>query len=269
MTAWTQTAVATFTATIGVMFVLWALSVRRRDASIVDIYWGPGFALIAWLAWWINGAAAGRPLAVALLATLWGGRLGVYLWWRNSGAGEDARYAAMRRRHGDRFAVVSLYTVFGLQAVLMWIVSLPLQAVPLAGALVPLGALDALGALLFAVGFTFESVGDWQLARFRADPANRGAVMQRGLWAWTRHPNYFGDFTVWWGFACFATAAGAWWTVIGPVVMSVLLLRVSGVTLLERSLRRSKPAYADYAARTPAFFPRPPAFFPRPPRRAP
>jgi len=138
----------------------------------------------------------------------------------------------------------------------MWIVSLPVQAA--ASSRGDLGALDALGVLLFGAGFLFESVGDWQLARFKADPANRGRVMDRGLWAWTRHPNYFGDFLLWWGLFALAASAGRWWTAVGPAVMSVLLMRVSGVTLLERGLARSKEGWSDYAARVPAFFPRPP-----------
>lgn len=258
MTGWAATAPWTLAATAAVMSGLWAISLRRRDASIVDIYWGPGFALIAWTAWWINSPPGWRAMLVVVLATMWGLRLGAYLWWRNRGAGEDPRYTAMRRHYGERFGLVSLFTVFGLQALLMWIVSLPLQAVQVADGAPSFGVLDAAGLVLFAIGFTFECVGDWQLARFRADERNRGAVMDRGLWSWTRHPNYFGDFTVWWGFACFALAVGAWWTTIGPALMSFLLLRVSGVTLLERGLRRRKPKYAEYAARTSAFFPRPP-----------
>jgi len=249
---------ATLGATAAIMFALWLLSLRLRDVSIVDIYWGPGFAVIAAVAWYLNDPGTARSAVVPVLAALWGLRLGVYLGWRNRGKPEDYRYAAMRRRHGERFALISLVQVFGLQAALMWIVSLPLQAVQFAGVTRPFALLDWLGVALFATGFAFESIGDYQLARFKADPANRGVVMDRGLWAWTRHPNYFGDFTVWWGFASLALAAGAWWTIIGPVVMSVLLLRVSGVALLERGLRKTKPAYADYAARTSAFFPMPP-----------
>lgn len=242
--------------TAGAMGALWLLSLRLKDASIVDIFWGPGFALIAWSAWAI-GVGGTRATVAAGLVSLWGLRLGSYLYLRNHGKGEDYRYVAMRRRHGDRFPLVSLYTVFGLQAVVMWVVSLPVQAVQ-ASAPAALGLLDGLGVALFAVGFLFESVGDLQLARFKADPSNEGKVMDRGLWAWTRHPNYFGDCTLWWGLGCFAFAAGAWWAAIGPIVMSVFLLRISGVTLLERGLKRRKPEYEDYIRRTSSFFPMPP-----------
>jgi steroid 5-alpha reductase family enzyme len=171
----------------------------------------------------------------------------------------DFRYAQMRRSRGDRFWLASLYLVFGLQGLLMWIVSLPIQLVQVPGATAaPLGRLDLLGFLLWGTGVAFEAIGDWQLARFRADPANRGRVCDEGLWAWTRHPNYFGDALMWWGLYCFAAAAGATWTAVGPVVMTVLLLEVSGVALLERSLRSSRPGYADYVARTSAFLPLPP-----------
>jgi steroid 5-alpha reductase family enzyme len=247
----------TLAVTAAAMLALWLVSLWRRDVSIVDIYWGPGFVLIGWVAWLLN-AGGSRGTLVALLVSVWGLRLGGYLWLRNRGKDEDYRYAAMRKRYGERFAFVSLYLVFGLQMVLMWIVSLPVQAVQVAGP-AGLGLLDWLGVALVAVGLFFESVGDYQLARFKADPAHAGMVMDRGLWAWTRHPNYFGDFTVWWGLACFALAAGAWWALIGPLVMSILLLRVSGVALLERGLEKSKPGYADYVRRTPAFFPRPPS----------
>jgi steroid 5-alpha reductase family enzyme len=241
------------------MLCLWLLSLWRRDASLVDVYWGPGFGLIAAVAWSVGegGDAERRALSLALV-WLWGLRLGGYLLWRNWGAGEDYRYQAMRRHYGERFALVSLGTVFGVQGVLQWLVSLPVQVVHFsAGG--PLGSLDAAGVLLFAVGLGFEALGDWQLARWKADPAHRGQVMDRGLWRYTRHPNYFGDCCVWWGLFAIAlsTPVGVW-TLPAPLLMSFLLLRVSGVTLLERGLRKRRPAYADYAARTSAFFPLPP-----------
>jgi steroid 5-alpha reductase family enzyme len=253
----TLAATAAFSA--AAMSGLWLLSLVKRDASIVDVWWGPGFAAIAWLAFALGagGDPARRVLSLALVS-IWGLRLGGYLLWRNWGEPEDARYAAMRRRQGARFARQSLVTIFGLQGTLMWLVSLPVQVVQVSSG-GGLGGLDALGVAVFAVGLTFEAVGDAQLARFRADPANAGQVMDRGLWRYTRHPNYFGDFCVWWGLFAIALATPAGpWTLVSPVVMSVLLLRVSGVTLLERSIGRRRPAYADYAARTSAFFPRPP-----------
>ena len=190
------------------------------------------------------------------LVTLWGLRLAIYLAWRNSGHEEDRRYQAIRRRNEPNFALKSLWLIFGFQAALAWVISLPLAGA-VAGS-VSLGLLDALGVILFAVGLLFEAVGDLQLARFKSDPANAGRVMDRGLWRWTRHPNYFGDFCVWWGFYLLALGAGAWWSIAGPLIMSFLLLRFSGVRLLERDIGERRPAYAEYVRRTNAFFPGPP-----------
>jgi len=242
-----------------VFFALWQVSLRRRDASLVDVYWGPGFAAIAAIAYAGAPAPGARGALLLAMTALWGLRLGAHLGWRNRGRGEDPRYAAMRRRHGERFARVSLWTVFGLQAALMWVVSLPVQVALLRPAAAGLGALDAIGAALWATGLFFESVGDWQLARFRADPASRGQVMDRGLWRYTRHPNYFGDALAWWGiFAVAASTRAGRWTLPSPMLMTFLLLRVSGVPLLERSLVRTRPGYRAYAERTSRFVPRPP-----------
>lgn len=239
------------------MIVLWAASVRLRDASIVDVAWGPAFAAEAWTAVAVAGPSA-RGVLAAVLTTAWGLRLAVHLAARRRGHGEDRRYAALRAAHGPRFAAESLVTVFLLQAALVWIVSLPLQAAAARGAAAPLGPLDAAGALLALAGIAVEATADAQLARFLARPERRGQVMQQGLWRWSRHPNYFGDFTVWWGLGLLGAAAGAAWTLVGPAIMSGLLLRVSGVTLLERTIGDRRPGYAEYAARTSAFFPWPP-----------
>jgi steroid 5-alpha reductase family enzyme len=251
---------STLLLSLAAMALLWLLSLRLRDASIVDVWWGPGFALIAAAS--IALAPGGDPARAALvvcLTTLWGLRLGAYLLWRNAGKAEDPRYQAMRRRHGDRFGRVSLLSVFGLQGLLQWFVSLPLQLAQTGGPTGGLGALDYAGGALFAVGFGFESLGDLQLARFKADPANRGRVMERGLWRYTRHPNYFGDCLVWWGLWLVACGApGGVLTLASPALMTVLLRRVSGVALLERGLVKRKPGYVDYVARTSAFFPLPP-----------
>lgn len=238
------------------MLALWAVSLARRDASIVDIWWGPGFAAVAALAWALAPAPGARGALLLAMAAVWGLRLGGHLAWRNHGRGEDPRYARMRRRHGERFGRVSLVTVFGLQGVLQWGISLPLQVAPLRPGDAALGALDAAGLAVFAVGLFFEAVGDLQLARFRAEPANRGRVMDRGLWRYTRHPNYFGDCLAWWGLWLVAagTPLGPW-TIVSPLAMTFLLLRVSGVPILERGLAKTRPGYAAYAARTPAFVP--------------
>jgi len=238
----------------GYMLSLWVLSTRKRDASVVDPAWGPGFLGIAVVALLASGSAPTRARLATALVAVWALRLGIHLAWRARGAAEDPRYAAMRRRHGERFAWVSLFSVFGLQGALMWIVSLPLQLVPSAGTGWSWTAV--LGAALWAVGMFFEVVGDAQLTRFRADPANAGRVLDTGLWRYTRHPNYFGEFLIWWGI-WLATLSGPdrLWSALSPVLMSYLLLRVSGVPLLERGLARTRGGYADYVARTPAFFP--------------
>ncbi len=241
------------------MGALWLLSLALGDASIVDVFWGLGFVVIAAISLLCTDAdgSARRWLLVAMVC-LWGLRLAGYLLWRNTGRGEDPRYRAMRRHWGARFWWVSLVSVFALQGVLMWIVSLPVQLGLLAPG-GPLGALDALGVVLFAVGICFETVGDWQLARFRADPANAGRVMDRGLWRTTRHPNYFGDACVWWGiFAVALSTPWGPWSAVGPTLMTFLLVRVSGIPMLERSIGKRRPGYAEYARRTSAFFPWPP-----------
>jgi steroid 5-alpha reductase family enzyme len=240
------------------MVALWVVSVLVRDASIVDLFWGPGFAVTAWTSHLLTPDPTPRAWLVAILVTLWALRLAAHLARRNLGQGEDSRYRAMRRHHGDRFPLVSLGTVFLLQAGLMWVVSLPLQAVHLRGTEIPLGVLDWLGVALWGVGLTFETVADLQLARFRRTPGQSGQVLERGLWRYSRHPNYFGEFLVWWGFGLIALAAGAWWALVGPAVMTVLLLKVSGVTLLESTIVDRRPGYRDYIARTSAFLPWPP-----------
>ena len=251
---------ATATAAALAVLAVWVLSLLLRDASIVDIYWGPGFTVIGLTAYLVGeGGDPGRRALIVGLTALWSARLGLYLLWRARQHGEeDPRYQAMRRRWGPRFPLISLATVFSFQALLMWIVSLPVQVTQVAGD-APLGPLDLLGAALFFAGFLFEAVGDAQLARFRADPASAGQVMDRGLWRYTRHPNYFGNALLWWGL--FAIALGTPYgpyTIVSPLLMTFLLLRVSGVALLERSIGKRRPAYAAYVERTSAFVPMPP-----------
>jgi len=245
-------------AVAGAMVLLWLWSLPLRNASIVDAFWGSAFVLAAWTAALAaQGGGPRRALALALV-TAWGLRLSLHLLRRNAGHGEDPRYAAMRRGHGPRFWWVSLFTVFLLQAALAWVISLPVQVAVVAPA-TPLGPLDALAAALWAVGVAFEAVGDWQLARFRRDPGSRGRVLDTGLWRYTRHPNYFGDACAWWGLGLLGVAAGAPWTLVSPALMTFLLLRVSGVALLEKDIAGRRPAYRDYVARTSPFFP----WFPR------
>ncbi len=234
----------------------WLASLWFRDASLVDRYWGGGFVLVAavTMALAYDGGWRG-PLLFAMSAA-WGLRLSIYLTWRNWGKGEDYRYQAMRVRRGASFSWTSLFTVFLLQGALTWFISLPLQIGIAAGGPSGLTVLDAAGGALWLLGLAFESVGDAQLARFKANPANRGRVMDRGLWRYTRHPNYFGDAMVWWGMYLVAAATGAGaYTFLSPLVMHFFLMRVSGVALLERKLVKTREGYAEYAARTNAFYP--------------
>jgi steroid 5-alpha reductase family enzyme len=242
-------------AMIGLALVAWGIATLRRNVGLVDVFWSLFF---------LAGAAAyaaatttldTRGLLVLGLVAAWAVRLAGYLAARNWNAPEDHRYRAMRMRNDPGFAWKSLYLVFGLQALLAWLISAPLAAA--IGSSRSIGALDAVGAALVAFGIGFEALADAQLARFKAQPANAGRVMDRGLWRFSRHPNYFGEFCVWWGFYAMALAAGGWWTAFSPIVMSVLLLKVSGVALLEKDIGERRPAYRNYASRTNAFFPGP------------
>lgn len=253
-----QTFVVTLVTLLIAMLALWSISLVKRDASIADVFWGAGFVLIAWVALTFNSPVAWRAWLVAVLTSIWGLRLAFHLLLRNLKHTEDRRYAAMRSQHGPRFWWVSLFTVFLLQGAILWFISLPVQVVAAQKVLNGFSVFDALGITLWAIGFFFESVGDWQLARFKAEPSNQGKVMDRGLWRYTRHPNYFGDFCIWWGLYVICASGGAAWTLLSPILMAFLLMRVSGVTLLESNIKDRRPAYAAYQARTNAFFPAPP-----------
>lgn len=230
----------------------WLLSLAKRDVSIVDSLWSL-FFLLAVLVYAANADTGPRAWLLIALVAAWAARLAGYLTWRNWGEPEDRRYQAIRARNQPGFAWKSLYLVFGLQGLLAMIIAMPLF-VGLSGT-APLGMLDALGVALWIVGFGFETIGDWQLARFKANPANRGRVLDTGLWRYTRHPNYFGEATLWWGYFLIAAAAGGGWTLFAPLLMTLLLLRVSGVTLLEQDIHERRPAYRDYIARTNCFIP--------------
>ncbi|MGA1345906.1 MAG: DUF1295 domain-containing protein [Ilumatobacteraceae bacterium] len=241
-----------------VMLTTWLVSIAIRNASIVDIVWGLGFPVVAVATFLADGNRGSLDVVILAMVVIWGLRLGGYLAWRNLGHEEDYRYRAMRRRWGSRFPLVSLLTVFTLQGTLMWIVSLPVQ-LSHRGEGRSVGVVAVVGLAVWAIGLAFETIGDWQLTRFKADPRNAGKVMDRGLWRYTRHPNYFGDSCVWWGIAIAAsTVPVARWGLIGAGVMNVLLVRVSGKALLERSLSKRKDGWAEYAARTSGFIPRPP-----------
>ena len=257
--AWPGSVLSYSAAAIAVlMLVVWVLSVRLHDASIVDPVWGPAFVVVALVAALAgHGDPARRWLLLAATAA-WGLRLGLHLTRRKLGdRREDRRYAAMREGKGDRFALWSLGAIFGTQGLLVVIVSLPIQAA--ADRSAALSATVIPGLVVFLVGLGFEAIGDEQLRRFKADPANRGKVMDRGLWRYTRHPNYFGDASVWWGLWLVALpAGGTWWTFIGPAVMTLLLVRVSGKAMLERDISKRRPGYAEYIRHTSGFFPLPP-----------
>ena len=242
------------------MVATWVVSIVRRDASLVDRVWGLAFVVAAWAYAVTAGVWTARTWLVLVLVTVWGVRLTVYVTWRNWGEGEDKRYVRMRERNPSGFVARSLATIFLLQGVLAWLVSLPLLAATAADGPVHLTWLDAVGVVLWVVGFVFEAGGDWQLSRFLADPANRGKVMDRGLWRYTRHPNYFGDTVVWWSYLVIALATGAWWAVVGPILMTTLIVKVSGVALTDRNMGSSqREGYDEYVRRTNAFVP----WFPR------
>lgn len=231
----------------------WVLGTLKRDVSIVDSVWSLLFLAAALVYVGRSPGTAPRDVWLVTLVMIWALRLAVYLTWRNWGEPEDHRYQKMRANNQPHFAIKSLIIIFLLQGMLAWLVSLPLLAA--ANSQQPLQLLDYLGVLVVLFGTWFEAVADGQLARFKADPDSRGKVMDRGLWRYTRHPNYFGEFCVWWGFYLLALGAGGWWSLPGPLLMSVLLLKVSGVAMLEQDIGERRPGYREYIARTNTFFP--------------
>jgi steroid 5-alpha reductase family enzyme len=235
---------------------VWLLSVIKHDVSIVDSAWSLFIAGAMLSYFLVLKTTAPRAWLTVILVATWAARLAIHITLRNWGEAEDKRYQAIRERNQPNFVFKSLYLVFGLQAVLSWIVSLPVLAA-IASSSQP-NWLDAFGLAVFIFGFLFEATADFQLSRFKGDTTNQGRVMDRGLWRYTRHPNYFGEFCVWWGIYLLALAAGGWWSVVSPLLMSLLLMRISGVVLLEKDIHLRRPGYRDYVARTPAFFPRVP-----------
>lgn len=256
--AFIQLAVPILLIILGLMVILWLVSLALRNSSIVDSFWGTGFVIANWLAFILtpDGDPA-RKWLIGVLVTLWGLRLSLYILWRNWGKPEDFRYQKWRKESGSIWWWKSLFQVFLLQGLLMWFICAPLLAAHAGDAAHSLTGLDLLGAMLWLIGFYFEAAGDLQLTRFKSDPRNKGRVMQTGVWRYTRHPNYFGDAAQWWGFYLIALSAGGWWTIFSPLLMTLLLLRVSGVALLEKTLER-RPGYREYAERTSAFVPWPP-----------
>ena len=245
-------------AVLAITAAVWILSLITRDASLIDLFWGPLFAVQGWIYWTFTPDPSAVATAVAVLVTLWAARLALHLARRNLGKGEDPRYAAMRAAGGPAWPLRSLVTVFWLQAALAWVIGVPLAVVAGAGGPFDLPTLAACG--LAVAGLLIETVADLQLARFKADPANAGRVLSTGLWRYSRHPNYFGDAVFWWGIFGVAAVHGGWWTVFAPLIMTGLLLKVSGVPLLEDRMIETRPEYRDYVRRTPAFIP----WFPKP-----
>lgn len=236
--------------------LLWLCSVKLKNVSIVDLFWGVGFVVVNAFYVFMSGDLTIRKYLMLVLVTIWGLRLSFYLAWRNMGHGEDFRYREFRKKYGpQRYWWISYFQTFLLQGVLTMIISLPLLGVSMGNTSDSLNLLDYCGILVWVIGFAFEAGGDYQLARFKNNPQNKGKVMCTGFWKYTRHPNYFGDSAVWWAYALFSIAAGSYWQAIGSVVMTLLIIKVSGVALLEKTLNTTKPQYAEYIRKTNAFFP--------------
>ncbi|TNE66152.1 MAG: DUF1295 domain-containing protein [Alphaproteobacteria bacterium] len=245
-----------FAVLIGCMVALWLISIKLGDVSFIDSFWAAGFVVVAVFGYWYTGGGSGLR-GLALVATaLWGTRLALYLFLRWRHDGPDGRYVAMISKVKGNVPFYTLRYVFLLQGVMLWVVSLPVQFVMASPVGTPVGNIATAGAVLAGIGFFFESVGDWQMARFRGNPDNKGKVMDRGLWRYTRHPNYFGDACVFWGLYLMALEApNGVWSVFGPLLLTWTLVKWSGAALLERRLSRSKPGYEAYLARTSSFIP--------------
>jgi steroid 5-alpha reductase family enzyme len=238
------------------MTLLWVGSVIARNVSIVDLFWGLGFVFVTLFYFMETDGYLTRKIIVTLFVAIWGLRLSIYLAWRNIGNGEDFRYRQFRKKYGEkRYWWISFFQTFLLQGVLMWLISAPLLAAQYYNQNNSLGIFDYAGIILWITGFFFETTGDIQLAIFKADPSNKGKVMDKGLWRFTRHPNYFGDSAVWWGYGFFCLASGSYLPVLGSVLMTALIIKVSGVALLEKSLTGQKPDYKEYIRKTSAFLP--------------
>jgi len=243
-------------AVAAMMVVGWLISLIHKNVAVVDTLWGLGFVLIAWITFGLADGYIGRKLLLAGLTTVWGLRLAAYLSWRNLGKDEDPRYGAWREEYGQRFWIVSLFNVFLVQALVMWIVAVSVQFGQAAEIPAHLTLFDLVGAGIWLAGFVLETVADWQMARFKSDPANQGKVMDRGLWAYSRHPNYFGEMLIWWGVFVIALAVpDSLWTIISPVTITVVLLKVTGITLTEKTILKKRPEYREYIRKTSAFVP--------------
>lgn len=241
---------------VALVTLVWLISVMIKNASIVDIFWGIGFVMVNGYYFFNTPDSSIRKILLLALVTLWGLRLSIHIFWRNWGKPEDYRYQEFRKNYGEkRYWWFSYFQVFLLQGVLLWLISAPLFAVNFYSANNSLNFFDLAGIIIWIIGFTFEAGGDWQLARFKTNPENKGKLFTGGFWKYTRHPNYFGDAAVWWSFGLLSIASGSYLPILGSVLMTLLLLKVSGVALLERTLKKRKPGYLEYSRKTSAFIP--------------
>lgn len=238
------------------MTLLWIYSVIIKNASIVDIFWGLGFVVIVSYLFFSVETLSLRQIILFSLVSIWGIRLTIHLFIRNVGKAEDFRYQKFRKDYGEhRYWWISFFQVFLLQGVLMLMIASPLVGVFISKENIPLNIFDFMAIALWLIGISFEAGGDYQLSRFKNKRKSKDEVLSTGFWKYTRHPNYFGDAAVWWSYAIFAIAAQQYWFVPGAILMTWLIIKISGVAMLERSLITDKPAYKDYAERTSAFIP--------------
>jgi steroid 5-alpha reductase family enzyme len=239
------------------MTLIWLISLKLKNTSIVDIIWGFGFVLVNWVVFFLTpDGFADRKWILNILVTLWGLRLAIHIFLRNHGKPEDFRYAAWREQYGKKWWWYSYFQTFMLQGLLMFIISAPLIHTQATATPTRIGVLEDVGIFIWAIGFFFETLGDLQLEKFKKNPANKGKLLDYGVWRYTRHPNYFGDSAQWWGF--YLIAAGStlgFLTIFSPIIITYLLIKVSGVVLLEKSLAERKPGYKEYMQTTNAFFP--------------
>jgi steroid 5-alpha reductase family enzyme len=245
-----------FAAILGMMTILWIISIPIKNVSIVDLFWGFGFVVACSIYFLKTDGLEIRKILLLTMVSIWGLRLSIYLAWRNLGKGEDFRYKKFRQDYGEhRYWWISFFQTFLLQGILMWLISAPLLGAQYSAQNNSLNMLDYVGIFIWLIGFVFEAGGDIQLTRFKSDPANKGKVLDKGFWHYTRHPNYFGDAAVWTGYGIICLSAGSYLPVLGSVLMIALIIKVSGVALLEKSLKASKPEYKDYIEKTSAFIP--------------
>jgi steroid 5-alpha reductase family enzyme len=238
------------------MTLIWLLSVAIKNVSIVDSFWGLGFVIACCFYFIRTNGSDIRKIILLTLVAIWGIRLSLYITLRNKGKGEDFRYKEFRKKYGkNRYWWISFFQTFLLQGFLLWLISLPLLGAQYSSAIKPFGIIDYLGFTLWLTGFSFEAGGDYQLSKFRSNPENKGKVLNTGFWRYTRHPNYFGDAAVWWGYGLICISGGSYIPVLGSVLMTVLIIKVSGVVLLEKTLVTQKPQYKEYIEKTSAFIP--------------